>query len=684
VVLILEDLHWVDGETLALLDLVVDKLAGSRLLLVASFRPEFVSPWRDNPHHTGIRLEPLDRRAAMELLETLLGDDDTLNDLKLHIIERSAGTPLFIEEIIGDLRHSGALVSDGDRLTLTKALSEIELPVTVQAVIASRIDRLSPDVRSLLQTASVIGETVPAALLRITSGLDENTMLARMAPLKLQEFMLETQLSPELLYAFKHGLIRDVAYESVLKANRRALHAAVVTAIETRYHNQMDRYADRLAQHAKSAEMWETAVKYARRAAFRALEHSSYDQAVRHLDGALQALSHLPQDDERRKLEIDLRLALRAPLGAMGDAAKMVQRLAEAEALAEDLGDEWRLGATKISQTFAFNYTGDLDKAEAAGKAGLEIAERIDDDQMRLAGSYHLAQSYMWAGRFERARALLLAREARVAGEFRTKRIGTAGTISVLWLGMLGAVEAYLGRFEDSRRHVDESVAIADELGRPYDQAIARWYKGFAISYGGANAEAVDWLEDAYQRSTQAQIEFLVPVVATSLGYTYANVARGDEAITILEDAIDRNERTGLSFGVAYASLNLAFTLLQRGDLTGFQARLQKATRLAVRHGFAAIEVAARRLEALALSNAKDRAQEAESAARRSLELAEERGMQPDVAHCHLVLARLQGQQGDSDAAREHMATAITMYRDLGMTEWLDRATKIAERVSGR
>jgi len=682
VVLVLEDLHWVDGETLAILDLMVDRLGASRVLVVASCRPEFDNPWRDHPLHAGIRLEPLDRRAARELVDALLGEDAALDDLKTRVIERAGGTPLFIEEIVGDLKHSGALVSENGRFVLTKAVSEIELPVTVQAVIASRIDRLTPEARSLLQTASVIGEAVPAELLRITADLDENTLLARMGTLKLHEFILESQMSPELLYAFKHALVRDVAYESVLKANRRALHAAVVAAIEKRYHNQVDRYADRLAQHAKSAEMWQAAVDYARKAAFRALDRSAYGQAVRHLEGALQALDHLPQDDERRKLEIDLRLALRAPLGATGAVDKMVQRLAEAEALAKDLGDEWRLGATKISQAFAFNSSGDLDSAEEAGEAGLAIAERIDDDQMRLAGSYHLAQSYMWSGKFDRVRELLLPGEARVARTFRTERPGTAGTISVLWFGMLGAAEAYMGDFEDSARHVDAAVKIADELRRPYDQAIARWYKGFSISYGGAHDVALEWLQDAYRRSKQAQIEFLIPVVATSLGNVYASLGRTDEAVTVLEDAIDRYTSAKFSYGVAYATLNLAFARMQKGETERFGRLLRKATDLAVRHGFAGIEVPARRFEALALGRAKDNALKAEAVAQRSLALATARGMRPDVGHCHLVLARLRSRSGDVAAAREHAATAIRLYRELGMTAWLERAEKLAGGAS--
>lgn len=682
VVLVLEDVHWVDAETLAILDLIVDQLGSSHVLVVISYRPEFANPWRDRAYHTGLRLEPLDHSAAIEFLGALLGPDTALDELKMLVVERSAGTPLFIEEIVGDLKHSGVLVQDRDRLTLTKAVEEIDIPATVQAVIASRIDRLPREVRDLLQIASVIRKTVPAALLRNTAGLNEATLLAQMSELLHHGLMLESQLVPHVEYVFKHALTRDVAYESILKARRRAIHADVVYGIEARYGNQIDRYLDRLAHHAEGAEMWDAAVKYAGRAALRALDRSAYAQAIRHLDSALQSLLHLPENRGRAEQEIDLRLALRAPLGAAGDVTRMHQRLAEAERLAEQLNDEPRLGAIKVSQTFAFNYTGDLDKAAEAGTSGLEISERIGDPELALAGSYHLAQAYMWSGQFKRVRDLLAPGIESVVSRFREHRIGTAGTISVLWLGMLGAAEAYLGSFDEAQTRIDQALAIANDLERPYDEAMARWYMGFCLSHRGAHTEAVGSLEDAYQWCNDAQIDFLVPVVATSLGYAYANVGRADEAVMILEDAIERYARTGLSYGVAYASLNKAFTLMQIGDAERCVRLMKEATELAVRHGFAGIEVAARRLQAVALGQAKGKAEEAEAEALRSLELAEERDMLPDVAHCHLVLTRLWSQKGDLEAAKMHAATAIAMYRDLGMPSWLERAQKLVGKAS--
>ena len=339
-----------------------------------------------------------------------------------------------------------------------------------------------------------------APLLADAAGVDDDALVRVMAALRENGFLFEARTGFETEYIFKHALIRDVALASIPRRRRKNLHRVIASSIESRYLSRLEPYLDQLAYHTRNAEMWEQAVSYAERAANRALDLSAYGLCVQHLDNALSSLERLPESSNRLEQAIDLRLALRAPLGAVGDIARMHARLDEAGNLLCSLNDENRAAAISISKTFAYNYTGELAKAKNAGVAALQLARSAANDEFIVAATYHLAQSYVWSGDYTEASELLAGVLGLATGALCESRIGTAGTMSVLILELLGAAEAYVGRFDDADKHIDEAIAIADQLSRPYDQTIARWYKGFALAQSGAHQKAIGLLEDAYHR----------------------------------------------------------------------------------------------------------------------------------------------------------------------------------------
>jgi class 3 adenylate cyclase/tetratricopeptide (TPR) repeat protein len=676
-VVLLEDLHWLDEETLSALEGLVATLGRARLVLVVTYRPDHSERWSGMPAFTRHRLEPLGPGEASAFLDLCLGTAPELDGLRQRIAERAAGTPLFIEELVRHLVESDLLSGRHGEYTVTSAVEEIEIPQTIQTVIASRIDRLPPESKDALQVAAVIGSTARAPLLADVVGSDDEALVQVVAPLLENGFLVEVATVPEAEYRFRHALVREVALASISRRRRRNLHRVIVSSMEARHLGRLDPYLDQLAHHARHAEMWEAAVNYADGAARRALDLSAYGLCIRHLDEALQCLENLPDTPARRVRAIDLRLALRAPLGAVGNIVGMHVRLQEASALAGDLASDAQRAAVDVSRTFAFNYTGELADADAAGRSGLDRARATGDDQLVVAGSYHLAQTRLMAGDYDQAIELLGPVLELVRGRFREQRIGTAGTTSVLTLQMLAMAQAYVGRFAEADANAGEAVEIADQLGRPYDQAISRWCKGFVHSQLGVQDRAIAWLEDAYRRCNEADITFLMPIVATSLGFTYASVGRNEEAGAVLERALAQYQKTGLKYGVAYASLNVAYTALQAGDTDRFVARLAEALELARKHGFGGVEVAALRLQAIAGSAKADLVKAARRAAEAALELARRKRMRPDEAHTHLVLARVCGKDGDVDGAKQHAQAALRLYRELGMTSWLERAAKM-------
>jgi len=264
--LVFEDLHWIDAETQALLDSLVESLPTARLLLLVNYRPGYQHSWGSKTYYTQLRLDPLPPASADDLVHALLGDDPSLAPLKQLLIARAEGNPFFLEESGRTLVETGVLVGERGAYRLAQPLSSLQVPATVHAVLAARIDRLPAEEKHLLQTAAVIGTQVPFSVLQAIAELPEDALHCALAHLQAAEFLYETRLFPEHEYTFKHALTHEVAYSSLLLERRRVLHARIAEAIEAPTGERVAEQVERLAHHALRGEVWPKALAYCRQA----------------------------------------------------------------------------------------------------------------------------------------------------------------------------------------------------------------------------------------------------------------------------------------------------------------------------------------------------------------------------------------------------------------------------------
>jgi predicted ATPase len=288
--LVFEDLHWIDAETQALLDSLVESLPTIQMLLLVNYRPEYQHGWGSKTYYTQLRLDPLPLASAEELLQGLLGHAPSLAPLIRLLIERTQGNPFFLEESVRRLVETGALVGAPGTYRLAQALPTIQVPATVQAVLAARIDRLSSEAKRLLQTAAVIGTEVPFPLLQAIAELPEEVLHRGLTHLQAAEFLYETSLFPELVYTFKHALTHEVAYGGLLHERRRQLHAQIVSALEALYADRIAEQMERLAHHAVRGEVGDKALIYCRQAGAKAFARAAFREAAAAWEQALVAL----------------------------------------------------------------------------------------------------------------------------------------------------------------------------------------------------------------------------------------------------------------------------------------------------------------------------------------------------------------------------------------------------------
>jgi class 3 adenylate cyclase len=304
-----EDLHWIDSETQALLNLLVDGIATARILLLVNYRPEYHHQWGNKTYYTQLRLDPLGKESAQELLTALMGDDGSTLPLKRLIIERTEGNPFFMEEIVQSLVEQGVLARKG-AVKLVKPLTDIRVPPTVQAILASRIDRLPAAEKELLQTLAVLGREFPLGLIKRVTGKSEDELERMLSALQLAEFIYEQPAMGDIEYTFKHALTLEVAYNSVLAERRRRLHERAAQAIEALFSDRLEDHLSELARHYDRSGNAPKAVEYLGRAGARAAQQVAHTEAIGYFTKALELLRRLPDGAVRDSQELDLQMAL--------------------------------------------------------------------------------------------------------------------------------------------------------------------------------------------------------------------------------------------------------------------------------------------------------------------------------------------------------------------------------------
>jgi predicted ATPase len=400
---VVEDLHWIDSETQALLDRLVEALPATRILLLVNYRPEYSHGWSNRRSYTQVRIEPLATASAEDLLRSLLGADATLAPLQHQLIEHTRGNPFFLEECVRSLAESGALLGERGAYRLSQDQPDLRVPATVQAILSARIDRLESDEKRVLQTAAVIGKDVPFALLSATSDLEEDALEAVVSRLQAAELIYLLSLFPEREFTFTHALTHEVAYGGLLQDRRREIHGLIVATIERLFPDRLAEHVERLARHATGAEDWAKATTYAQQAGRRAMARSAIREAVGYLEQAVEAVDRLPAWREHQERAIDLRLELRASLRMYGDDTRGLQRLWEAEALAEAIGDRRRLAWTDAHLAATIWMSGNFDHAIEVASRAASIADDLGDSRVRNQAYSSIGLPLWGLGRYREA-----------------------------------------------------------------------------------------------------------------------------------------------------------------------------------------------------------------------------------------------------------------------------------------
>jgi class 3 adenylate cyclase/tetratricopeptide (TPR) repeat protein len=606
--LVFEDLHWVDAETQGLLDALVEGLPTGRILLLVNYRPEYSHGWGSKTYYSQLRLDPLPPESAEELLGSLLSEDDDLEPLKRLLVKRAEGVPFFLEESVRTLVETGALAGERGAYRLARPFDTIQVPATVQAILAARIDRLPPEDKALLQTAAVIGKDVPFALLQAIVETPEETLREALGRLQAAEFLYETALFPELEYTFKHALTQEVAYGGLLQERRRDLHARIVRAFESLYPGRASERSSWLTLHAFRGEVW--------------------DRAVAYLQG-----SDLPNLDGFQS-------------GFIGG---------------DNPGAAWWLGDHEHAVRTAQREGGAISLIGVAWRLPLVVAMNL-----------RLGQAHHSLGQYTRAMDALRKNVELLVGDLLHDRCYMAGLPSVLSRAWLAYCLAERGEFGEALAIGEEAIRIAEAADPGFSHVVGCAGLGNVCVIKGDFARAVAVLEPGLPREPDEAIGRMWPFVASALGAAYTHLGRAAEALSLLEEAVERAAAMKLKANQSFRLARLAEAHLGAGRPESAYPIAAQALDLAQEHRERGHEAHVfRLLAAIELAREAPALDRAEESYRKALALAEPLGMRPLQAHCHQGLGRVQRRRGNAEAAAAEAAAARDLYHAMDMTFWL-------------
>jgi len=665
-----EDLQWLDTETEAFLNVLIEHVPDANLLLLVNYRPEYAHDWGRKPDYTQLHLEPLGQAEAQGLLTALLGDHPSLVPLKLLIQEKTEGNPFFMEEVVRTLAEENVLLGLPGSYRIEQAPLALHIPTTVQGVLAARIDRLPIAQKELLQTLAIIGKEFPLSLIQHVTALPEEELRPRLGALQAGDFIYERPAFPEVEYAFKHALTQEVAGNSLLTGQRSVLHERAARAIEALFPGRVNDYCSELAHHYSKSGNVPKAIEYLRLAGQQALQRSAQLEAIHHLSAALELLKSLPDSPERAREELTLQLTLGpAWMAARGYGAPEVEATyTRALALSEQSGETPQLFSAQLGLWSLYFLRAQLRTAQALAERLLGLAQDSQEPEQLAEAHRVLGATVFRLGEITMARthveqALALHQPDRqpygsLVRYLRNPAVHMRGTLSwILWhlgfpdqscacseeslslarrssdpfalaLSLIFAAELrqYRREAQLAREYADAVIALSSDQGFPFYLGWGTILRGWALAEQGSHDEGIAQMQQGLSAQEATGTALHRPRHLALLADAYGKAGQAEAGLRVLDEALKLVDKTGERFDESMLlRLKGELILLLLGDDPGSSARAATVN-------------------------------EAEACLQQAVAVAHDQGARSLELQGAMSLARLWQRGGKSDAARSMLA----------------------------
>jgi class 3 adenylate cyclase/tetratricopeptide (TPR) repeat protein len=671
-ILIFEDLHWVDAESEALLNLMADSIGTAQILMMVNYRPEYRHNWGNKTYYTQMRLDPLGPDNAGELLSAMLGDGAAFESLKATIIERTQGNPFFMEEMVQVLFDQGVLVRDGVAVSIAKPLTSIAIPSTVKGILAARIDKLAPGDKDLLQSIAVIGKEFPIGLVRRVVDKTDDALAPMLASLQAAEFIYEQPAFPENEYTFKHALTQEVAYDSVLMNRRRLIHERTATALEEIYAATLDDHVAELAHHYSRSANAAKAIEYLRRAAEQAGARSAYNDAIGYGREALRLIATMAESRERDQIELKIQMMMGPLIVAVQgfSSAELATTIERAQELCRSAGETPEIFGV-LAALWSFDHAnGQLRESRMLAERLLVLAWRMESDLALGVAHNAMGATQVWLGEFPAAREHLeIAAKAfdrdlpRYLPMMQTPV--TPSRCNLAWALHLA------GYPDQAKRRMDEAIEMAVQLRRPFSVAFASMYSIVLMHFRREYTEVRPRSEALIELSRENGLPFWLAAGEMCLARTIAGEGQflGDEAmmmsgLAMLKQAVESLAASGADLIYTFSFIMLAEVYLTMKRVDECIRALDQIVQRVEQKEHRLLEVEVHRIRGEAMLLRRDGAIEAEGCFRGAIEIGTRQGANSWRLRAATSLARLLLKAGRRDEARAELAPAFALFTE--------------------
>jgi class 3 adenylate cyclase/predicted ATPase len=685
VLFILEDLHWTDPTTLELLDLLIDQTPTASTCVLVTCRPEFQPAWQHRSYLTEVTVNRLSRDQIVGVAEQLAGAKSLPDEIVQQLVDKTDGVPLYVEEMTKTVLESGVLKEVDGHYELTAPVSTLSIPSTLQDSLMSRLDRLVT-AKAVAQYAAVIGRQFTYELLQAVSELDDSTLQRELGRLVDAELVYQRGVTPQATYIFKHALIQDTAYESLLRSTRQGYHRRIAEVLEERFPDTVETQPELLAHHYTEAGLKEQAVVYWQRAGQHASDRSAPLEAISHLTTGIELLKSLPETPEHTQQALTLYTALGAALQmAKGLGAPEAEHAyTQAQALCQQVGETPKL-VQVLYGLYRF-YVGrlQLHTAREIGETLLRLAQRAEDPALAVLAHYALGMTWLCFGALPAARLHLEEAIARSTPDQRRALVFRIGQDPGIACRILAAALLWLlGYPEQALARLHEALALAHELPHPYSLALARCWAAYVYQFRWDVPAVYEQAEAAVALSIDQGFPFWAAAGTILRGWALAMQGQGEEGLSQVRQGIAAYRATEAPLLLAYYGTLRAEVSAHLGHPEDGLQALVEAHTLMEQQEERYWEAEVCRLRGVLLLR-QPGASQAEAGAwlQQALDVARRQQAKSLELRAAMSLSRLWQQQGKQAEARELLEPVYSWFTEGFDTADLIEAKALLEELS--
>ncbi|MDU8914019.1 AAA family ATPase [Aestuariicoccus sp. MJ-SS9] len=667
VVMLFEDIHWIDPTSLDLLDRMIARIPQLRVLMIITMRPEHQPMWVGQPHVTTLNLSRLDRRESFGLVSGITRRTRIPESVIEQIVDRADGVPLFLSELTKHMMESGLSEGSAD---VNGVEGLLDIPTTLQSSLIARLDQLG-EIKEVAMAGSVVGREFSHALMASLLGLEPVSLNAAFERMMASGLISRRGTPPNASYSFTHILICDAAYGMILKDQRRQLHSTIAEELIGQASGHPGNSAGIVAYHLSKAGRTVEAVQYWVDASRAAQKRWANRESADFLDQALHALDRLPDNRETLQQAVDLRFEMKTALTPLGEFGRAVDYLLEARTLIEKLDDPLRQCQFCTHMCQSLWLSGKSKEAIKFGEEARSLATSLEDPRLLVEATLLLGTNFFTVTDYRKAERLFLdvlelLDEGPIDKPFVVMQIPDITARSYLT-----KVKAVRGEFERGIVHGEEAVNRAHGADDPYGMSVAYWCLADLHLARGDFAPAINLLERGLGLSKQFDFPFMVAAHSGSLGYAYALTDRTHEGLPLLEQAVGVFDKMNHQLGLSLFLVPLGHASVLAGRLEDTIDLAGRALSLAENSGHRTGEAGALHILAEAAARGGD-PEQAHQHYTSALLLADKLEMRPLAAHCHNGLGKVQLLLAEADKARASLGNAARMYREMEMWFWLE------------